>query len=84
VRSFFQLLWKSTEPLSAEVDHIFIDGDKVLIAGSFKTRMLMTGKIVESLFFIHMKIENDRISWYRLLEDSFAVSVSLSEAQFIV
>ena len=83
VKSFFELLWPNTEPVSAEIDHIFFDEPRVVVAGSFKTKMLMSNKIVESPFFIHMKIENNRICWYRLLEDSFAVSVSLSQGEAV-
>ena len=84
VKSFFELLWRNTDPVDAAIDHIFFDNERAVVAGSFTTKMLMTDTIVNSLFFIHLKIENGRISWYRLLEDSFAVSVSLNEAEAVV
>jgi uncharacterized protein len=77
VKAFFDLLWSDTDPVDATIDHVFIDGNRAVIAGSFSTKMLKTGRIVDSLFFIHMVIDNDRIVWYRLLEDSLAVSRSL-------
>lgn len=79
VRQFYQLLWKHTEPLSANIDHIFVDGDKAVISGAFSTRMLPTGRVVDSLFFIQMTIENGLITRYRLLEDSYAVSQALAK-----
>lgn len=79
VRQFYRLLWAQTEPLSATIDHIFTDGEQAVISGDFSTRMLPTGKVVDSLFFIRMTIQNGLITRYRLLEDSYAVSRSLTE-----
>ena len=75
---FYKLLWKNTEAVSAEVSNIYIDDTSAIIEGEFSTRMLQTGKVVDSLFFIHLTVENDLIVKYRLLEDSYAVSKALS------
>lgn len=77
ISDFFELLWKNTEPVSAKIDHIFNDAENVVITGEFATKMLVTGNIVESLFCIQMRIHNDKIIRYRLLEDSLAVSKAL-------
>lgn len=74
----FELLWKSTEPVSAQIDNIFIEKENVVIAGEFSIKMVKTKNIVDSLFFIQMQIQDDQIKRYRLLEDSFAVSKSLT------
>lgn len=79
VSDFYELLWKNTEPVSANVDSIFFNGENAVIAGDFSTRMVQTGKIVNSLFFIQLRVENGEIVKYRLLEDSYAVSVSLTQ-----
>ena len=76
-REFFELLWKSTEPVSARIDHIFTDAENAVITGEFSTRMLPTEKVVDSLFCIQLKVAADKIIRYRLLEDSYAVSQSL-------
>lgn len=78
VIDFFRLLWKETIPIAAEIDHIFIDGKKAVIAGDFKTGMLRTDKICDSLFFIRITVENGCIVKYHLLEDSYAVVQALS------
>lgn len=78
VSEFFELLWKNTEPVSAKIDNIFTDEQNAVITGEFVTKMLETGNIVESLFCIQMGIHNHKIIRYRLLEDSWAVSRSLS------
>lgn len=77
IKEFFQLLWSSTEPISAEVYKIFVDESDVVITGSFTTKMLKTKKIVSSIFFIHFVVEQGEIIKYTLLEDSYAVSKSL-------
>jgi len=78
VSEFYESLWKNTEPISVEIENVFIDNDKAIIAGEFSTRMLKTGKIVDSLFFIQITIKDNLIIKYRLLEDSLAVAKSLT------
>jgi uncharacterized protein len=77
IKEFYELLWASTEPVSATVDNIFTDENKVVISGEFSTKMLQTGKICNSLFFIQFTVENEKIVRYRLLEDSLAVLQAL-------
>jgi len=77
VKDFYKLLWENAEPISATIDKIFIDQNDAVITGEFSSRMLKTGKVVDSLFFIQLKAENDLIIKYRLLEDSYAVHQSL-------
>ncbi|CAM2831623.1 hypothetical protein DRF59_01385 [Chryseobacterium flavum] len=79
VSDFFELLWKNTKPVSVKIDHIFTDDENAVITGEFITKMLETGKIVESLFCIQMRIQNHKITRYRLLEDSLAVSKALDK-----
>ena len=78
VSDFYELLWKNTEPISVKVENVFVDINKAVIAGEFSTKMLQTGKIVDSLFFIEITIQDNLIVKYRLLEDSLAVSKSLT------
>lgn len=79
VSDSFELLWKNTEPISAKIERIFNDDENVVITGEFVTKMLATGRIVESLFCIQMRIQNNKITRYRLLEDSLAVSKALDK-----
>lgn len=78
VAEFYELLWKNTEPVSVNVENVFINHNQAVVAGEFSTKMLQTGKIVDSLFFILITIEDDLIVKYRLLEDSLSVSKSLT------
>jgi ketosteroid isomerase-like protein len=78
VRQFYELLWESTEPLSAQIDQLLTAGNTAVITGDFSTKMLQTNKVVDSLFSIQLTVENGLIVRYRLLEDSYAVSVALT------
>ncbi|SMC66086.1 nuclear transport factor 2 family protein [Pedobacter africanus] len=78
VKDFFSTLWLATEPLSANVEHLFVENDKAVVIGEFSTRMLATGKVVDSMFHIHMTFKDGLIIRYRLLEDSLAVQRALS------
>ncbi len=75
VKEFYQVLWQNTEPLTAVIDKIFVEDDSAVITGEFSTKMLQTNNIVNSPFCIQLKLENGLIKRYRLLEDSYAVSV---------
>jgi ketosteroid isomerase-like protein len=77
IQDVFQTLWKETEPVSAEIHKILVDKTDVIIKGLFTTKMLATGKIVTSVFFIHFTVMEGKIIEYTLLEDSYAVSQSL-------
>jgi hypothetical protein len=73
IEDFFRVLWANTEPLAANIEYVHTNDDHAMIAGSFVTKMLKTGKIVDSLFFIHFRCRDGKIVFYRLLEDSLAV-----------
>lgn len=77
IAEFYSLLWNATEPISAQVDHIIADNDFAVITGEFSTRMLTTGKIVDSIFSIHITVKDNLIVRYRLQEDSLAVAEAL-------
>ena len=79
VSDFYELLWKNTEPVSAHIDNIFADEENAVIVGEFSTKMLKTNHIINSPFCIQMRIQDNKIVRYRLLEDSFQVSKSLTE-----
>lgn len=80
IKEFFELLWADTEPLDASVQKIFTDDQHIAIVGDFVTRMLRTNTIVHSPFSIYIKIENNVIAYYRLMEDGFQVSQALAVA----
>lgn len=78
IEDFFVLLWENTEPVSARLHHIIAEGNFAVVIGDFSTKMLKTGKIVDSVFSIHITAENNKIVRYCLQEDSYAVAEALS------
>jgi len=78
ISDFYEMLWKNTEPVSVNVEDIFINGDNAVIAGEFSMKMLQTNVVVDSIFFIKMTIKDGHIVKYRFLEDSHALSVALN------
>src|SRR5688500_2341464 len=78
VAGFFRLLFANVEPLRAEVQQVLVDGETAIATGEFASRMLATGKVIESMFFTHFTVRDRQIVRYRLLEDSHAVAVALT------
>ena len=78
IKSFYELLWLSTEPLGASITKILWEEKHAVVVGEFETRMTATNNVVESFFCIYIEVENGLISKYRLLEDSFAVSEAMA------
>src|SRR5690606_10273123 len=60
VEEFFKMLWKETEPVSAEIHKILFDSNDAIIKGVFTTKMLETEKVVTSVFFIHFTVSNGK------------------------
>lgn len=79
ISEFFLQLWRATEAVSASIVHLAAEGDQAIIAGDFSTKMLATGKVVDSMFCIRMQFREGKIVWYRLLEDSWAVFKSMED-----
>lgn len=79
VREFFELLWHSTETVSATIDHIAVVENVVISSGSFATRMLKTQKVYKSLFFTEITIVEGLIVKYKLLEDTYGLVMALGK-----
>ncbi|MFB6457200.1 nuclear transport factor 2 family protein [Chitinophaga sp. Hz27] len=74
---FYALLWENTVPIHANIAGIFASDNQAVITGEFTTLMTKKNETIQSMFFIHLIIENGLITRYRLLEDSFAVSCAM-------
>jgi uncharacterized protein (DUF1330 family)/ketosteroid isomerase-like protein len=78
VADYLRRLRASVEPIRAQVQHVLVDGDVAIASGQFASRMVQTGKVVESIFFAQFLVRGGLIVRYRLLEDSQAVVEALS------
>ena len=79
IEEFYSLLWAATEPISVNIGRFIIEDDYAIITGEFSSKMLQTGNIVESIFFIEIVVADGLIIKYRLLEDSNAVVEALTK-----
>lgn len=70
VKDFFKLLWKSIEPISAQIDHILVEGDFAIATGHFSSKMNRSGQVFSSMFSAHFTVNDSLIVRYRLQEDS--------------
>ncbi|MNK02945.1 SnoaL-like domain protein [compost metagenome] len=70
VKEFFTLLWQSIEPISAQIDHILVEGDFAIATGHFSSKMNRSGQVFSSMFSAHFTVNDSLIVRYRLQEDS--------------
>lgn len=59
---------------SLEIRDILASDERAVIVGALKSRVIRTGKSIETLFSIVLTFAGDKIASYTMLEDSFAVS----------
>jgi len=57
-----------------EIRDILSQGSRVVVLGVLASRVLRTGKLIESEFCFDFTVENSEITRFRLFEDSFAVA----------
>jgi len=68
------------EQISSEyfsVNEILSNGNRVVALGALASRVIRTGKLIESEFCFDFTVENGEITRFRMFEDSFAVSKSV-------
>ncbi|MED5057562.1 nuclear transport factor 2 family protein [Pseudomonas aeruginosa] len=61
-----------------EVRDILSQGNRVVALGVLASRVLRTGKLIESEFCFDFTVDNGEITRFRLFEDSFAVAQAAS------
>jgi uncharacterized protein len=74
----YAALFAAIEPVWAEIEHTFVEGEHAAVTGVFASRMLATGKVLESPFAASFVVRDGLIVRYRLLEDSFGLVEALS------
>lgn len=57
-----------------EVSEILSQGNRVIALGKLASRVVRTGKLIESEFCFDFTVENGEIIRFRLFEDSFSVA----------
>jgi uncharacterized protein len=74
----YATLFAAVEPVSAEIEHTFVDGEHAAVTGAFASRMLATGTVFASPFAAWFVVRDGLIVRYRLLEDSFGLVEALT------
>jgi ketosteroid isomerase-like protein len=77
IKEFFKLLWQSVEPISAQIDHILVEGDFAIVTGYFSSRMNRSEQVYSSMFSAHFTVKDNEIVRYRLQEDSYGLVEAL-------
>lgn len=74
VAEFYKQIREQLEPEFFHIDEILTQGERVLVIGKLSSRVLKTGKRIETEFCFDLKVENGEITRFRMFEDSFAVA----------
>lgn len=59
---------------SLDIKDILASDERAVIVGELKSRVIRTGRLIETSFSIVLTFAGDKIASYTMLEDSFAVS----------
>ncbi|BES85703.1 hypothetical protein PEC302107_11650 [Pectobacterium araliae] len=71
---FYAQIREQIESEAFEVCEMLAQGNRVVVIGELASRVLRTGKLIESEFCFDFTVENGEIIRFRLFEDSFAVA----------
>ncbi|MBV8468321.1 MAG: nuclear transport factor 2 family protein [Burkholderiaceae bacterium] len=66
---------------SFEIQDVLASDQRAVILGELKSRLIQTGKSVETPFALVLTFANGKIASYLMLEDSFAVSRAARDSQ---
>jgi ketosteroid isomerase-like protein len=64
------------ERMRFDVEEILTSDKRAVVVGKLASRIIATGRIIESDFALILTISNGKISGFNLIEDSFAVSLA--------
>lgn len=73
VREWMTIFPKHFEPLDFDIERTFENGDQVVSIGSFKHRILSTGREFGSDFANICTVRDGKVSAYNFLEDSYGL-----------
>jgi len=77
VAEFYTQLREQISSESFNVHEILSNGNRVVALGELASRVIRTGKLIETEFCFDFTVENSEITRFRMFEDSFAVAKSV-------
>lgn len=79
ISCFFKRLSENFTPKEFDIKHYFSHGDRVFVIGYFTHYVKPTNKLVSSDWMIEFTLHNNKITAYKILEDSFGLYISFLE-----
>ena len=76
INTFFERFSCNFEPQEFNILHYFASEDKVFVVGNFTHYLKPTGKTISSDWMIEFSVNNNKITGYKILEDSYALYLS--------
>lgn len=76
---FFERFSENFAQKELDIQHYFSHDDKVFVIGCFTYYVNPTSKLISSDFIIEFTLENNKITAYKILEDSFGLYLSFLE-----
>lgn len=73
VAAFFRELRASIESIRVDIRAVLVEGERAVVMGHLVSRVVSTGKLIETDCAIELVVKDGLIAKYVLLEDSFAV-----------
>jgi len=79
---FFAVMWPHyvEGQSSANINDIIVDGDNVVITGTFTHVIAQSGRSFETPIALHLKVEEGKISHLQLYEDTLLISQAFDAA----
>lgn len=75
VAEHFAQLAESIQPEGFAVDVTMADGNRALVVGTFSSRVVATGRLIDSEYVFDISVDDTGlVTRYHMLEDSWAVS----------
>ena len=76
IANFIRDLRSLTESIRFEVQDVLASDARAVILGEFVTRIKATSKVIESPFVMILTVSGGEVTRFRMLEDSFGLSVA--------
>lgn len=73
ISRFFERFSQNFKPEEFNIIHYFSANDKVFVVGNFTHFVKPTGKHITSDWLIEFSVENEKITGYKILEDSYGL-----------
>lgn len=81
VADFYTQLGQGARVEHFEIETIVGDGDRCVVLGTLRTKVLATGRDIESDFAFDIKVRDGLITRYRMFEDTWAVAAAFEPAR---